>query len=100
MFYAGLIGNELVGPWKVPEGVKLTSVVYVAFLKEHLEPWFKFKPLSLQRKTIFMHDNGPSHAAKTTRELPREYRFNKWSCQGVASIFARFEPHQKPAEHH
>ena len=52
MFWAGIIGNELVG--KVPEGVKMTSVAYVAFLKEHLEPWFKSKSLSLRRILIFM----------------------------------------------
>ena len=59
MFQALIIGNELVGPWKVPEGVKMTSVPYVTFLKEHLEPWFESKPLSLKRKIIFMHDNVP-----------------------------------------
>ena len=26
MFWAGIIGNELSGPWKVPVGVKITSV--------------------------------------------------------------------------
>ena len=29
VFWAGIIGNKLVGPWKVPEGVKITSVAYV-----------------------------------------------------------------------
>ena len=50
MLLAGIIGNELVGPWKVPEGVKMTYVAYVVFLKEHHEPWFKSKHLSLKRK--------------------------------------------------
>ena len=66
MFSAGIIGNDLVGSWKVPEGVKMTSVAYVAFLKEHLEQWFKAKPLSLKRTMIYLHVNSPSHAAKTT----------------------------------
>ena len=66
MFWAGINGNELVGPYKVPEVVNMTSVAYVAFLKEHLEPWFKSKPLSLKRKIIFIYDNAPSHAANTT----------------------------------
>ena len=35
MFWAGIIGNELVGPWTVPDGEKITSVAYVAFLEEH-----------------------------------------------------------------
>ena len=40
MFWAGIICNELVGPWKAPEGVKITSVAYIGSSKEHLEPWF------------------------------------------------------------
>ena len=57
MFFAGIIGNELVGPWKVLEGVKMTSVAYVVFLNEHLEKWLKSKQMSLKGKTIFMHDS-------------------------------------------
>ena len=44
----------------------MTSMAYFAFLKEHLEPWFKSKPLSLKIKMIFIDDNALSHAAKTT----------------------------------
>ena len=44
----------------------MTSVAYIAFLKGHLKLWFKSKPLSLKIKIIYMHDNAPSHAAKTT----------------------------------
>ena len=58
--------RSLVGPLKVHEGVKMTSVAYVAFVNEHLESWFKSKHLPLKRKMIFMHDNAPSHAAETT----------------------------------
>ena len=76
MFWAGIIFNKLVRPWKVPEDVKMTSVAYVAFFKEHLEPPFK---------------------SKTVTE--KGDRFQKWSYQGVASIFAGFEHHRKPVEH-
>ena len=71
MFWAGIIGNELVCPWKVPEGVKMTSVAYVryvTFLKEHHEPWFKSKPLSLKRKMIHVHANGQQHFSRRNLE--------------------------------
>ena len=68
-----LVTKELVGPWKVPEGVKMTSAVYVAVLDDHLEPWFKFKSLSLKRKLIFMHGNAPSRMQR--RQLHNEDRF-------------------------
>ena len=91
----------LVGPWNVPEGVKITSVAYVAFLKEHLEPWFKSKNLSLKRKTVFMHFNASSHAAKTTGIYQQKIALkNGRIMHGLASIFAGFEPHRKPLEHH
>ena len=31
MFWAGIIGNTLIGPVRVPEGVKLTSQAYISF---------------------------------------------------------------------
>lgn len=66
MFWAGIIGQELVGPFKVPEGVKLTSDTYVKFLKDNFLPWYKRKTRAFKAKMIFMHDNAPSHAAKNT----------------------------------
>ena len=59
-----LIGNELVGPFRVPEGVKLTSKSYINFLDDHLSQWLDDLPLLRRSKMIFMHDNAPSHSAK------------------------------------
>ena len=94
MFWAGAICNDLVGPWKVPEGVKMTSVAYVVFLKEHLEPWFKSKPLSLKRKMIFMHDNATVHAAKTTGNYLRKIGFK----DGRVMVWRPFPPDLNPIE--
>lgn len=66
MFWAGIIADQLVGPFRVPDGVKLTSRTYVSFLDEHLSPWLYDLPLLRRRQLIFMHDNAPSHAAKAT----------------------------------
>lgn len=68
MIWAGIIGDELFGPIRVPEGVKLTSHTYCQFLKNVLEPWLEEIPLSLLSKLIYMHDNAPSHAAKATTQ--------------------------------
>jgi transposase len=66
MFWAGIIGDDVIGPFRVPEGVKLTSTTYCQFLKDALDPWLDDLPLSVLKKIIFMHDNAPSHAAKAT----------------------------------
>jgi transposase len=71
MIWGGIIGNELVGPFRVPEGVKLTSVTYCEFLKNALEPWLDDLPLSQLKK----HDNAPSHAAKATTTFLKSLGF-------------------------
>ena len=67
MFWAGIVGDTLVGPFKVPEGVKITSEAYIAFLKKHFVPWFKSQTLSFKRKAVLMQDGAPAHSAKATK---------------------------------
>ena len=68
MFWVAIIGNKLVGPFRVADGVKMTAKLYIDFIKEHLVPWHKKKNLSFRKKMVFMHDNAPSHAARLTTE--------------------------------
>ena len=55
-------------PFRIQEGVKLTSHTYCQFLKRFLEPWVEYVPLSRLRNLIYMHDNAPSHAVKATTQ--------------------------------
>ncbi|CAI9583058.1 unnamed protein product [Staurois parvus] len=66
MFWAGIMGTELVGPFRVPEGVKMTSAKYVEFMTDYFLPWYRRKNYAFRNKIIFMHDNAPPHAAKNT----------------------------------
>ena len=75
MIWAGIVGDELVGPVRVQEGVKLTSQTYCQFLKSVLEPWLEEVPLSRLRNLIYMHDNAPSHAAKATAQYLQSIGF-------------------------
>ena len=68
LFWGAIIDNELVGPFRVADGVKMTAKLYIVFIKEHLEPLHKKKDLSFRKKMIFIHDNAPSHAAKVITE--------------------------------
>ena len=63
MFWGAIFGNELVGPFRVADGVKMAAKLYVDFNKEHLEPLHK-KDLSIRKKTIFIYGNVPSQADK------------------------------------
>ena len=46
MIWAGIIGDELIGPVRVQQGVKLSSATYCQFLKNVLEPWLEELPLT------------------------------------------------------
>lgn len=66
MFWAGIMGRELVGPFMVPEGVKMIFEKYFEFLTDHFLLRHKKKSRAFHNKIIFMHDNAPSHAARNT----------------------------------
>ena len=76
MFWAAIIGDTLVGPFWVPEGVKLTSQAYTQFLDQNFFPWYTSQTRSFKQKCIFMHDNAPSHAAKFTKDYLSEKSFS------------------------
>jgi transposase len=69
MIWGGIIGNAIIGPFRVPEGLKLSSATYCPFLKNSLEPWLDNLPLATLKKIIVMHDNALSHAAKATTQF-------------------------------
>ena len=69
MIWAGIIGDNLVGPIRVPEGVKVTSASYCDLLSKSFVPWMDEISLALLRDFIFMHDNAPSHSVRATREF-------------------------------
>ena len=66
--WAAIIGNELVGPFRVVDSVEITAKLYINIMKEHLEPWHKKENLAFQKKMVFMHDNAHSHSARIATE--------------------------------
>lgn len=68
IFWAGTIPDEIVGPFRVPKGVKLTSVRsgITSFPEIRWNHGWKNLPLLRLKNKILMHDNPPSHAAKAT----------------------------------
>ena len=69
IIWGGIIVNAIIGPFRVPEGLKLSSATYCPFLKNSLEQWLDNLPLATLKKIIFMHDNALSHAAKATTQF-------------------------------
>ena len=71
MFWAALIGKEVVGPFRVPDGLKMNAQSYTQFLKENL------LPAAFKKKIIFMQDNAPSHAARYTIDFLAKHGFKE-----------------------
>ena len=66
--WAGIVDEQLIGPVKVPAGVKINSAAYCELLSEGLFPWLKDQSLSLRKNIMLMQDNVPSHSAKATQQ--------------------------------
>ena len=66
MFWAEIKGNALIGPYKVPKGVKINAKSYCELLDTFLLPWLEDQPLLGRKTFIFQHDNAPAHKAKYT----------------------------------
>ena len=65
MVWAGIIKDELVGPFRVENGVKMNSQTYCQFLEgTFFKQWYRKKSASFKKTMIFMQDNAPSHASK------------------------------------
>ncbi|KAK7130479.1 hypothetical protein R3I93_019969 [Phoxinus phoxinus] len=65
MVWAGIIKDELVGPFRVQDGLKMNSQTYCQFLEDtFFKQWYRKKSASFKKTMIFMQDNAPSHASK------------------------------------
>ena len=53
MIWAGIVGDELIGPLRVPYGVKITSALYYLLLELNLLPWLD--EVLLQKRKTFAH---------------------------------------------
>ena len=76
MFWAGIKGHSIIGPFKVELGVKIDSESYCKLQHQYLLPWMEEQPLSLWRTMIFQHDNAPARSSKYTSEQLRKAGFN------------------------
>ena len=67
MIWAGVIGNQVVGPFLVPDGLKMNSANYCSFLEANFLPWMNSQTDDVKQSLIFQQDNAPSHASRYTK---------------------------------
>ena len=91
IFWAGIQGSAIIGPFMVPEGIKINAKAYCELLDKFLLPWLENQPLLRRKKLFFQHDNAPAHEAKFTDNWLNSYSLGKekimWEGKdnGVAS---------------
>jgi len=66
MFWAAIVGEKLIGPFREPEGVKVNSEAHIEFLIQNFLPWYRARSKTFKMKSVFMHDNAPAHASRFT----------------------------------
>ena len=66
MFWAGIVGNRIVGPFKVDSALKMNSEIYSQFLDDNFFKWYRVQSRKFKQNCVFMHDNAPAHASKYT----------------------------------
>lgn len=76
VFSATIVGNVLVGIFRVADGLKMTVKVYIGFHKRAPRLQWYNKNSAFEKSVVFMHDNTPFHGAR----LITEY---------LGSVFAR-----------
>ncbi|KAI3358234.1 hypothetical protein L3Q82_003229 [Scortum barcoo] len=64
LVWAGIIKDELVGPFQVEDGLRLNSQTYCQFLEDTFSQSYKEKSASFKKTMIFMQDKAPSQASK------------------------------------
>ena len=73
MVWGAMCGETLIGPFRVPEGVKINRYTYCQLLEGSFIPWLESQPLRLRKKLVFMQDNAPSHASQFTKSWLEEH---------------------------
>ena len=76
MFWAGLHGDNLIGPFKIEQGVKLDSKAYQNLLEDRFMPYVNNMPRQSRNKIVFMQDNALSHASGMTRQFLTDNRLS------------------------
>ena len=74
MFWARILEDTLIGPYQIPEGIKISSETYISILKKFVTPFLSKKN---DQNFVFMHDNAPVHTSKKTSYFLSKNLVNK-----------------------
>lgn len=75
MIWAGIIDNKIIGPFRLPNGIKINSHNYCNFLKEKVFTALQNLGDDVTNNIIFQQDNAPSHASRYSKSFLENHGF-------------------------
>ena len=65
----GIVNDTLIGPFGVPERVKINSRIYSDFLQKNFMPLYKKQALAFKRKAKLLKDGETEHRLHLTKDF-------------------------------
>ena len=100
MFWTGIYQWEIIGPFRVDQGVKINSENYCKFRKQLFEPWLRQKPPIERRRLVYTQDKAPSHASRQAMSYLTSIGFFRIQINGPVSVFPGSESDRKYVIYH
>jgi len=94
MFCAGIKGNEIIGPFRVQQGVKVDSKGYCQLLTDFFIPWLEDRTLMERKSLVFQQDNAPAHKSRYTQNWLSDHGFK----EGTLIVWPPNSPDLNPIE--
>ena len=92
MFQAAIHGENLVGQFRIDNGIKINSETYSNLLKTKFLPYIHSMNGRGRKRVIFMQDNAPSHAPTHTIEFIKANGFSGTRLMDWPSAFPDLKP--------
>lgn len=77
MIWAGIVGDNILGPFRIEKGLRLTAKSYCELLESNFIPWFENQPEEFRNDLMFQQDNAPCHSAKKTKDWLLTHGFDE-----------------------
>ena len=77
MFWAGIKDQDIIGPFRVPQGVKIDSKGYCQLLTDFFLPYLEDQTLLERKSLVSQQDNAPAHESRYTQSWLMDHGFKE-----------------------
>ena len=94
--WAGIIGNNLIGPFVFEE--RLNGEIYLQFLQQNLNNLLEDVPLDRRMQMWYMHDGAPPHFNRLVRQHLTNVFGPRWIGRGGPVLWPPRSPDLNPLD--